>query len=221
MYLGSATWRGLVICSSNAPRYPDLHRRLVDPAAAGMEVLILAPLTIDMRRISVRMLHWVAVSTRKSAACSADNSNLKRDTSRLGDRGRAKKTDLIISSTTTAKSQPTTFLISAQGAQMPIRNRLACLMPLLILLLIVMTAPTWAQSVILSDWGRHGRQCQLYDLAGRGPKSAMVAASMTRWSRRRGAGYVGPSSRRYPEHLHHRLHRTPPVELIHGILDSR
>src|SRR5258705_13032686 len=50
-----------------------------------LEVLILAPLTIDMRLISVRMLHWVAVGTHKFSGIllPTGNGKRKRDTSHL------------------------------------------------------------------------------------------------------------------------------------------
>jgi hypothetical protein len=92
MYLGSATtWRSLVYLFLKMPIgiLTFTAAWLILPLLA-LEVLILAPLTIDMRLISVRMLHWVAIGTHKFSGVllPADNTKRKRDTSRLENRAR-------------------------------------------------------------------------------------------------------------------------------------
>jgi hypothetical protein len=51
----------------------------------AIEVLILAPLTIDMRLITVRLLHWVAIGLHRGSGVllPTKTPKRKRDTSRL------------------------------------------------------------------------------------------------------------------------------------------
>jgi hypothetical protein len=87
MYLGSwTTWRSAAYLLLKFPigMLTITAAFLILPLLA-LEVLILAPLTIDMRLISVRMLHWVAVGTHKFSGILLPTgpSKRKRDTSRL------------------------------------------------------------------------------------------------------------------------------------------
>lgn len=87
MYLGSGTtWTSLIYLFLKMPIgiLTFTLSWLILPLLA-LEVLILAPLTIDMRLISVRMLHWLAVGTHKFSGVllPKDASKRKRDTSRL------------------------------------------------------------------------------------------------------------------------------------------
>jgi hypothetical protein len=87
MYLGSGTtWRSLIYLLLKFPigMLTISAAFLILPLLA-LEVLILAPLTIDMRLISVRMLHWVAIGTHKFSGIllPTGNGKHKRDTSHL------------------------------------------------------------------------------------------------------------------------------------------
>jgi len=87
MYLGSAaTWRSLIYLLLKLPlgMMSFTAAWLILPLLA-LEVLILAPLTIDMRLITVRLLHWVAVGTHRFSGVllPAAPGKRKRDTSRL------------------------------------------------------------------------------------------------------------------------------------------
>jgi hypothetical protein len=91
MYLGSGTtWRSLIYLLLKMPigMLTISAAFLILPLLA-LEVLILAPLTIDMRLISVRMLHWVAIGTHKFSGVLLPRSiptgggKRKRDTNRL------------------------------------------------------------------------------------------------------------------------------------------
>lgn len=85
MYLGSgATWRSLIYLLLKLPLgiMAFTAAWLILPLLF-IEVLILAPLTIDMRLISVRMLHWVAIGTHKFSGVLLPTGKRKRDISRL------------------------------------------------------------------------------------------------------------------------------------------
>ena len=85
MYLGSGTtWRSLIYLLLKLPLGIMAFGAawLILPLLI-LEVLILAPLTIDMRLISVRMLHWVAIGTHKFTGILLPSGKRKRDTSRL------------------------------------------------------------------------------------------------------------------------------------------
>lgn len=67
LYLGSgATWSSLVYLLLKFPigMFTLTASMFILPFLA-LEVLILGPLTIDMRLITVRMLHWVAIGAHK------------------------------------------------------------------------------------------------------------------------------------------------------------
>ena len=85
MYLGSGTtWRSLIYLLLKLPLgILTFTAAWVILPLLALEVLILAPLTIDMRLISVRMLHWVAVGTHKSSGVLLPTGKRKHDTSRL------------------------------------------------------------------------------------------------------------------------------------------
>lgn len=85
MYLGSGTtWRSLIYLLLKLPLgiMAFTAAWLILPLLF-IEVLILAPLTIDMRLISVRMLHWVAIGTHKFSGVLLPTGKRKRDISRL------------------------------------------------------------------------------------------------------------------------------------------
>ncbi len=85
MYLGSgATWRSMIYLLLKLPVgiMAFTAAWLILPLLI-LEVLILAPLTIDMRLISVRMLHWIAIGTHKFSGVLLPSGKRKRDTSRL------------------------------------------------------------------------------------------------------------------------------------------
>jgi hypothetical protein len=85
MYLGSgATWRSLIYLLLKLPLGIMAFSAawLILPLLF-IEVLILAPLTIDMRLISVRMLHWIAIGTHKFSGVLLPSGKRKRDTSHL------------------------------------------------------------------------------------------------------------------------------------------
>jgi hypothetical protein len=85
MYLGSgATWRSLIYLLLKLPLgIMTFSAAWLILPLLFIEVLILAPLTIDMRLISVRMLHWVAIGTHKFSGVLLPSGKRKRDTSRL------------------------------------------------------------------------------------------------------------------------------------------
>jgi hypothetical protein len=85
MYLGSgATWRSLIYLLLKLPLgIMTFGAAWLILPLLFIEVLILAPLTIDMRLISVRMLHWVAIGTHKFSGVLLPSGKRKRDTSRL------------------------------------------------------------------------------------------------------------------------------------------
>jgi hypothetical protein len=87
MYLGSGTtWRSLIYLLLRFPVGVVTFTAawLILPLLT-LEVLFLAPLTIDMRLISVRMLHWAAVGTHKYSGVLLPSAVGKRkhDTSHL------------------------------------------------------------------------------------------------------------------------------------------
>ncbi|MEO8610388.1 MAG: sensor domain-containing protein [Chloroflexota bacterium] len=89
MYLGSGTtWRSLIYLLLKLPiGIMTISAAFLILPLLALEVLVLAPLTIDMRLISVRMLHWVAVGTHKFSGVllptSKSAGKRKRDTGRL------------------------------------------------------------------------------------------------------------------------------------------
>jgi hypothetical protein len=85
MYLGSGTtWRSLIYLLLKLPLgIMTFGAAWLILPLLFIEVLILAPLTIDMRLISVRMLHWVAIGTHKFSGVLLPTGKRKRDTSRL------------------------------------------------------------------------------------------------------------------------------------------
>jgi hypothetical protein len=85
MYLGSgATWRSLIYLLLKLPvGIMTFSAAWLILPLLFIEVLILAPLTIDMRLISVRMLHWIAIGTHKFSGVLLPSGKRKRDTSRL------------------------------------------------------------------------------------------------------------------------------------------
>jgi hypothetical protein len=87
MYLGSGTtWRSMFYLFLKFPiGLLTISAAFLILPLLALEVLILAPLTIDMRLISVRMLHWVAIGTHKFSGVllPTGDGKRKRDTSRL------------------------------------------------------------------------------------------------------------------------------------------
>jgi hypothetical protein len=91
MYLGSgATWRSLIYLLLKLPVGIATFSAawLILPFLA-LEVLILAPLTIDLRLITVRLLHWSAIGTHRVTGLLLPTGKRKRDTSRLETREEA------------------------------------------------------------------------------------------------------------------------------------
>ena len=86
MYMGSkTTWRSaLYLFAKFLIGLLSITAAFVILPLLAIEVLILAPLTIDMRLISVRLLHWTAIGLHKGSGVLLPTSKKrKRDTSRL------------------------------------------------------------------------------------------------------------------------------------------
>ncbi len=85
MYLGSATtWRSLVYLALKFPiGIAALMAALFILPFLGFEMLILGPLGIDMRLVTVRLLHGVAVGMHKFPGILVPTGKRKRDLSRL------------------------------------------------------------------------------------------------------------------------------------------
>lgn len=86
MYIGSGrTWLSLVYLLIKLPLgILSFNAALLLLPLLAIEVLILGPLTIDMRLISVRMLHWLAVGFHRiPGLLLPTGAKRKRDISRL------------------------------------------------------------------------------------------------------------------------------------------
>jgi hypothetical protein len=85
MYLGSATtWRSLLYLALKLPiSILAFIVSMLILLPLALEVLILAPLTIDMRLFTVRLLHFSAVRLHKLNAMALPSPKTKRRFSRL------------------------------------------------------------------------------------------------------------------------------------------
>lgn len=85
MYLGSGTtWRSLIYLLLKFPiGIGALMASMFILPLLAFEVLILGPLTIDMRLASVRLLHGLAIGAHKIPGLLLPTGKRKRDTSRL------------------------------------------------------------------------------------------------------------------------------------------
>jgi hypothetical protein len=86
MYLGSGTtWRSALYLFAKFPiGLLSITAAFFILPFLALEVLILAPLTIDMRLITVRLLHWTAIGLHKgTGVLLPTEKKRKRDVSRL------------------------------------------------------------------------------------------------------------------------------------------
>lgn len=85
MYLGSmTTWRSLLYLAAKLPiGLLSISLAVLIVPVLAVELLILAPLTIDMRLISVRLLHFSAVNLTRLHGLLLPRQKSKRDVSRL------------------------------------------------------------------------------------------------------------------------------------------